>query len=76
MNFEDDRRAKRLKDEQEAQLRVIREAQATLKASEPSASESTSTIPVGGVTLGGRVEPSAAEILEGEAKLQESDDEE
>ena len=55
---------------------MIREAQVASKASEPSASESTSTIPVGGVTLGGRVEPSAAEILEEEAKLQEPDDEE
>ena len=75
MNFEDDRRTKRLKDEQEARLRVIREAQAASGANEPSASESTSTIPVGGITLGGRVEPSAAEILEEEAELHESDEE-
>lgn len=65
LNYQDDRLAKRLKDEQEAKLRAIRESQAPSRQHLSNASadpEGSSRIPLGGVTLGGRVEPSAEAI--------------
>ncbi|THH06791.1 hypothetical protein EW145_g3841 [Phellinidium pouzarii] len=76
LNFEDDRRAKLLKDKREAELRAVREATG---ASAPAASQVPTTdsrIPPGGVTLNGYVESGNEESTLTHTSDNVSDDEE
>ncbi|KAH8118558.1 hypothetical protein DFH11DRAFT_1874689 [Phellopilus nigrolimitatus] len=76
LNFQEDRRMKQLRDEREAALRAARQLAGASSPAVAPTSPAVSTIPTGGVTLSGHVEPSVPVSIVGKSEYEEEDDDE